>query len=419
MRQLFPLLALLAACAAMEVVQMNQMRALDDMEAELLDADAQQSRLMAGLKRISQGKNKHTDPIGDLSRELEMADDDRKRVDAKLAYEASQFDRAAHQEESATAVRAQEKKEESLERELFADLASVKPKQNAAKATKPTKKLAKGDDVSCMTKDHECDPKICLCRKGSPPVPLDKPQLAKMDNNVMEKKLALDSSDDQDTVEPEVDAEGSALPTSDAAGSDDADEDEDGDDDDDTTQEEEQEDSDDEESDNEDDDDTATEAKSSADAKDTADATDAEVAVDAKDTADAKDASETVEVNDTVDVDNSAHHHPKTVDTDGAPNHRQEGNEGISHKDAEDQAELDRRDHPKSKHTSKQTDGDGVPNHYRAGTHPPEQKVKQVKAEVDDKRPMWDGIPTKATNKMRKKKKALVSAFSSDWSYGN
>merc|ERR1711998_340604 len=146
---------------------------------------------------------------------------------------------------------------------------------------------------------------------------------------------------------------------------------------------------------------------------------DAEVAVDAKDTADAKDASETVEVNDTVDVDNSAHHHPKTVDTDGAPNPRQEGNEGISHKDAEDQAELDRRDHPKSKHTPKQTDGDGVPNHYRAGTLPPEQKVKQVKAEVDDKRPMWDGIPTKATNKMRKKKKALVSAFSNDWSYGN
>ena len=69
-----------------------------------------------------------------------MADDDGKRVDAKLAYEASQFDRAAHQEEcvyihmvvlyltfaaaAATAVRVQEKKEESLERELFADLAS-------------------------------------------------------------------------------------------------------------------------------------------------------------------------------------------------------------------------------------------------------------------------------------------------------
>merc|ERR1712072_1545353 len=86
------LLALLAICAGMEVFQMDQMRALDEMEADLLDADAKGTRTMAGLKRIALGKNKRTDPIGDLSRQLEMADDERKRVDAKLSYEAKTFD---------------------------------------------------------------------------------------------------------------------------------------------------------------------------------------------------------------------------------------------------------------------------------------------------------------------------------------
>ena len=56
------LLALLAICAGMEVFQMDQMRALDAMEADLLDADAKGTRTMAGLKRIALGKNKVTAP---------------------------------------------------------------------------------------------------------------------------------------------------------------------------------------------------------------------------------------------------------------------------------------------------------------------------------------------------------------------
>merc|ERR1712072_66658 len=142
------LLALLAICAGMEVFQMDQMRALDEMEADLLDADAKGTRTMAGLKRIALGKNKRTDPIGDLSRQLEMADDERKRVDAKLSYEAKAFDH--YSEESSDSVRARERQEESIERDLKADL-----EKQAARVAKEHKKVTKARKRTATAHVHK------------------------------------------------------------------------------------------------------------------------------------------------------------------------------------------------------------------------------------------------------------------------
>merc|ERR1719506_1176715 len=151
-------------------------------KADLLDADAKGTRTMAGLKRIALGKNKRTDPIGDLSRQLEMADDERKRVDAKLSYEAKAFDH--YSEESSDSVRARERQEESIERDLKADL-----EKQAARVAKEHKKVTKARKRTATAQAHK--KKMAHKKKKSSSL------------RMLEKKLGANNegdSDDEDST---------------------------------------------------------------------------------------------------------------------------------------------------------------------------------------------------------------------------
>eukprot|EP00656_Telonema_subtile_P000598 TRINITY_DN1026_c0_g1_i10.p1 TRINITY_DN1026_c0_g1~~TRINITY_DN1026_c0_g1_i10.p1 ORF type:complete len:194 (+),score=79.73 TRINITY_DN1026_c0_g1_i10:132-713(+) len=134
------LAGVLAVCSGSEMVM-----GLDEMQQSLMEIDTRGSHTLADLDRLSQGKTKVTDPIGELAKQLEMSDSERRRVDAMMNVQDPQPGEAVS---SSIANRAQLKREDALQSSLKAELTQRVDKLSKSSKVKPTGESTDSGDES-------------------------------------------------------------------------------------------------------------------------------------------------------------------------------------------------------------------------------------------------------------------------------